>query len=148
MAYLTYLKELKKERNLSSSDIAEISNIPAATVSRILSGTTPNPTFETISAITLAMGGSLDKMVGIRSLDETPLKPQVETTLVAYADLLNEKDARIKEKEESIRQLKQELRTATKWKTALALTVFILLVAVIAFLVVDITNGHFGYFRY
>lgn len=148
MGYLTYLKELKQKRNLSSAEIAELANTPAATVSRIFSGATPNPTFDTISAITIAMGGSLDEMTGLRSPDEEAIKPRVETTLTAYADLLNEKDIRIKEKEASLRELNAELHAERKEKNKLAFALFGVLAAVVIFLIVDITNGHFGYFRY
>ncbi len=148
MGYLTYLKELKHKRNMSSAEIAELANIPSATVSRIFSGTTPNPTFDTISAIAIAMGGSLDEMIGLRSADEEPIKPRVETTLTAYADLLNEKDLRIKEKDENIKSLNAEIRVERKEKSRLAFALFGVLATVVIFLIVDITNGHFGYFRY
>ena len=148
MGYLNYLRELKQKRNLSSAAIAELSNIPAATVSRIFSGTTPNPTFETISAIAIAMGGSLDEMTGLRSKDETPVKPQVENTIIAYADMLNEKEIRIQEKEETIAVLKDDIRVERKEKYILSAVLFAVLATVIIFLIVDILNGHFGYFRY
>ena len=148
MGYLNYLRELKQTRNLSSAEIAELSKIPAATVSRILSGTTPNPTFETISAIAIALGGSLDEMTGLRSKDETPIKPQVEQTIGAYADMLSEKDARLQEKEEIIKVLKDDIRVERKEKYVLSAVLLGIIGMIVVFLVVDITNGHFGYFRY
>lgn len=148
MPYLDYFKKLKEERHLTQQQIAELSNIPLPTISRIFHGSTLNPTFETISAITIALGGSLDEMMGLKSAGETPVTPQVETTISAYADLLNEKDLRIKEKEENIKLLKEELHVERKVKNKLAIVIFMLLAAVITVLIVDIFNGHFGYFRY
>ena len=148
MQYLDYLKKLKDERHLTQAEIAELSAIPLATVSRIFNGATPNPTFETISGIAIALGGSLDEMMGLKHPDDKPAHPQVETTISAYADILNEKDLRIKEKEDYIKLLNQELHVERKEKNRLAIVIFMLLAAAITFLVVDITNGHFGYFRY
>ena len=148
MPYVSYLKELKKTRNLTVAEIAELSKIPSSTISRIFSGNTLNASFETISPIVIAMGGSLDEMVGLKSPDEEPVKPQVETTLNAYADLLNEKDMRIREKDESIKALSGDLIRERKEKNRLAVMVFALLVALVSLVIFDVANGHLGFFRY
>lgn len=148
MPYVTYLKELKKTRNLTIAEIAELSQIPSSTVSRIFSGNTMNASFETISPIVIAMGGSLDEMVGLKSPEEAPVKPQVETTITAYADLLNEKDLRIREKDESIKMLNDDLRRERKDKTRLVTLVMTLTAALVSLVIFDVANGHLGFFRY
>ena len=148
MPYVTYLKDLKKSRNLTVAEIAELSKIPASTISRIFSGNTMNASFETISPIVIAMGGSLDEMVGLKSPDEEPVKPQVETTLNAYADLLNEKDMRIREKDKTIEILTNTLTKERREKNRLAVMALILVAVLAALVAFDLANGHLGIFRY
>ena len=141
MPYLEKLKELKKERNLKNAEIATLSNIPLATVSRIFNGSTPNPTFETISSIATALGASLDEIVGLKEPNEKPIKSRIETTIASYAELLQEKDARINEKDKRIEELKKE-----KGILAFILVAFLAIFSIL--LILDIANGNFGYFRY
>lgn len=159
MAYIKYLKELKASRNLTSQEIATLSNIPLATVSRVLSGTTDNPTFDTISKMVVAMGGSIDEMIGIKIPDDVPMTPQVDHTITMYADLLNEKDKLIAEKDrrlekatktietcrETLKLERRERRRTLKIFAGFMLGLFLFL---IGFLVFDIYNGAFGYFRF
>lgn len=56
------LKKLKDESKLTTKQISEKSGIPESTISRILSGQTDNPSFDSIYAIVKAMGGSLDSV--------------------------------------------------------------------------------------
>lgn len=139
MPYVEKLKMIKKEKGLSNVEIAKISEIPLATVTRVFNGQTPNPTFETISRISIAMGTSLDEMVGLKQPEEPPITSPIETTLNSYAELLKEKDDRIKE-------LKEEREKERKEKHRLTAA----LVGVVAFILmlftIDILNGHFGYF--
>ena len=58
--WLDNLKELKKQTNLSSKQIASMTNLPERTVSRIFSGETGHPYMDTIRCIVSALGGSLD----------------------------------------------------------------------------------------
>ena len=51
------LKRMKEERKLTTKQISELSGIPESTISRILSGQTDNPSFDTICALVRAMGG-------------------------------------------------------------------------------------------
>ena len=62
-----YLKELKESCKLTTKQISNLSGVPESTISRILSGQTDNPTFDSVCAIVNAMGGSLDKLYGTRS---------------------------------------------------------------------------------
>ncbi len=58
--WLDNLKELKKEKGMSVKQIAEVTNLPERTVSRIFSGDTDNPYVDTLHRIVTALGGSLD----------------------------------------------------------------------------------------
>lgn len=141
MPYLERLKALKKERDLTNADISRISDIPLATITRIFNGNTPNPTFETFARIAIALGASLDEIAGLKQPDTPPVDAHIENTLVSYAELLKEKDERIKElKEEKAREHKEKIKL---------LTFILCFIAVIMFvLVFDMLNGHIGYIRY
>lgn len=61
------LKELKDAKGLTVQAISDKSGVPASTVSRILSGQTESPYFANITDMVVAMGGSLDDLVGIKA---------------------------------------------------------------------------------
>jgi transcriptional regulator with XRE-family HTH domain len=56
------LKDYKKKANLTIKQIAEKSNLPERTVSRIFSGDTDNPYMTTLIPIVNVLGGSLDDL--------------------------------------------------------------------------------------
>lgn len=58
--WLDNLKELKKRTGMTAKHIAELTNLPERTVSRIFSGDTDNPYMDTLHRIVVALGGSLD----------------------------------------------------------------------------------------
>jgi transcriptional regulator with XRE-family HTH domain len=58
--WLENLKELKKETGMTVKQIAEKTNLPERTVSRIFSGETDNPYVDTLHRIVTVLGSSLD----------------------------------------------------------------------------------------
>lgn len=146
MEYLEHLKALKDKTSLTYADISQISDVPLTTVTRIFSGATPNPTFDTVTRITLALGGSLDNIADIKPDNGTT--STVEKTISTYAELLKEKDERIKEKDKHIESLKTERLAERKEKHKLALFTAVFVGFVLFVLIFDMLNGHFGYFRY
>lgn len=140
MPYVEKLKMIKEDKNLTNVEIANLSNIPLATITRVFNGQTPNPTFETISRIAIGMGVSLDELCGLKQADAPPIPSPIENTLNSYSELLQEKDERIKElKEEKERERKDRHRM-----TCVLICVVGLLMALLAF---DLINGQVGYFR-
>ena len=61
--WLDNLKELKKNANMSSKQIAEKTNLPERTVKRIFSGETDNPYVDTLHRIVTVLNGSLDDIL-------------------------------------------------------------------------------------
>lgn len=140
MPYVEKLKAIRDEKKITNVEIAKISNIPLATVTRVFNGQTPNPTFETISRIAVALGISLDEIIGLKEPDEPPVVPRIETALNSYSELLQEKDERIRElKEEKERERKDRYRV-----TSVLICVVCFLLILLAF---DLINGQLGYFR-
>jgi transcriptional regulator with XRE-family HTH domain len=61
--WLDNLKELKKEKGMSSKQIADATNLPKRTVERIFSGDTDNPYVDTLHRIVSVLDGSLDDIL-------------------------------------------------------------------------------------
>ena len=140
MPHVEKLKVIRDEKKITNVEIAKISNIPLATITRVFNGQTPNPTFETISGIALALGISLDELIGLKEPDEPPVAPRIETTLNSYSELLQEKDERIRElKAEKERERKDRYKI-----TSVLICVVCFLLILLAF---DLINGQIGYFR-
>ena len=59
------LQDLKNTANLTAKEIAQRAGVSESTLSRILSGETPDPSYATVSRLVIAMGGSLDQLAGI-----------------------------------------------------------------------------------
>ena len=141
MPYLEKLKKIKESVHITNTEIARLSGVPLATITRIFNGTTPNPTFETFTQIAIALGASLDEIAGLKQTDAQPISSPIETTLNSYMELIQEKDARIKE-------LKEEKENERKEKHKLAIVLVGIITFVLVILGADILNGHFGYFKY
>ncbi len=118
------LKKMKEERKLTTKQISDLSGIPESTISRILSGQTDNPSFDTICALVRAMGGSLDELTGIRPTADAP----DPLPLVAlYEKVIDEKNRLIK----------------------VLLIACCVLIAVFIFIVLfDLVNGQIGFIQY
>jgi transcriptional regulator with XRE-family HTH domain len=58
--WLNRLKELKKEKGITTQQISAKTGLPEKTISRILSGETDNPYVDTLQRIVTALGCSLD----------------------------------------------------------------------------------------
>lgn len=128
-----YLRTLKDERKMTNHQLAELSGVPLSSVHRILSGQTDNPSFQAICDLVVALGGSLDEMVGIKS-KEPPADVGLTVKVEMLEKMLAEKDRTIANKERWIIRLVC---------IACGLVAFILIA-----IIVDRLNGSFGYWRY
>ena len=100
--WLDNLKELKKEKNLSTKQLAEKSNLPEKTVTRILAGKTANPYMDTLDRLAVALGCTIgDILAGTKVVvgDENlaQLTTQLEAT-IAERDLVIAENAILKDK--------------------------------------------------
>ena len=152
MLYVDRLKQIKAEKKLTNKDISALSNIPESTITRMFNGSTAGPSIDTFFPVAIAMGVSLDELVGLRQSDAPPLDAPIENTLVSYAELLKERDERLKEKDELIASLKEaynkELKLRRKILFAAGTVMSLLLIVVIMLIILDISVGHMGYIRY
>lgn len=137
MPYLDKLIAIRDEKQLTNVDISKIGDVPLATVTRVFNGQTPNPTFETISRIAISMGVSLDELIGLKPSDAPPVPSRIETALNSFVDIINEKDNRIKElKEEKAAERKEKHRITA---VLVGFVAFVLIV-----LAIDLFKSHVG----
>lgn len=61
--WLENLKELKKNKGMTSKQISDATGIPESTIKRIFAGDTDNPYVFTIRDIVTVLGGSLDRVL-------------------------------------------------------------------------------------
>ena len=119
-----YLKELKESCKLTTKQISSLSGVPESTISRILSGQTDNPTFDSVCAIVNAMGGSLDKLTEIHTDSHAEAASPL---LTLYEKVIAEKN----------------------WYIKVLIGICCALVAILVFLLIfDIANGWMGFVRY
>ena len=106
VAIVDKLKAQKVKCGKTSQQIARDSNLSESTVTRVLSGKTPNPTIAIVIAMWKAMDGKatelFDDTVKVDVVSEAPqvVVPQVDERLYneiinIYKDLLKVKDRRI-----------------------------------------------------
>lgn len=148
MDYLQKLRELKKEKELTNEEIAELADIPENTVARILSGGTQNPQFENVVRIVIALGGSVDQILGIADKNDEPMPSRVESVMTSYAELLKEKDKLLEEKNERIRALQADKKRHNRNMAALMIFIGVFVGVILFILLYDMLNGHMGYIRY
>ena len=99
--WLDNLKELKKQSGMSAKQIAEKTNLPERTVSRIFSGDTENPYMDTLRRIVDVLGGSLDDIfvesrVRVANTDLIALQAEYDK-LAAEASDLRDENVRLKD---------------------------------------------------
>lgn len=61
--WLENLKELKKNKKMTTKQLADATKIPESTLKRIFSGETEDPYVSTIHRIVMVLGGSLDHIL-------------------------------------------------------------------------------------
>ena len=148
MPYLEKFKQARDEKKLTNATIALLSNTSLPTVTRFFQGEGKRPSVDTAASIAAILDVSLDEVFGIGEPKQKPLDPNVEAVINAHTELLKEKDARIAEQEETIKQLRVDKVKMQKEKARLLTYTLVFAAVVLMFLLFDLMNGHFGYFRY
>ena len=128
------LKALKEKSGMTSAQIAEKSNVPESTVTRIFQGKTLNPTIITVMAMTKAMGGTAADIFD----DNVPVIPQA-TAMVKEVE---------KNHSEVVELYREIISTKNKWIATLVTILTVFTAVILGVLIFDLLNGHLGYFRY
>lgn len=96
----TGLNELKNKVKISCAEWSKLSNVPEATIRKILSGETDDPRLETVARLVVSAGGSMDDLVGIKKEEKIEANAML-TLKEAY-------ESRIADIKEHMNSLKQD----------------------------------------
>ena len=118
--WLDNLKNLKKQSGMSAKQIAEKTNLPERTVSRIFSGDTENPYMDTLRRIVDVLGGSLDDLfaeskVRVANTDLIALQAEYDKLQAEHAALQAE-NVSLKEKNVALTAELDRLRLTLEHK--------------------------------
>ena len=163
---LTYLNTLKNKGNFTFEGISNLSGVPEATVKNIFSGKTNDPRFETVSAIVISMGGSLDAVYSATKTEDVEanaiikIKETFEQRLADqkeyYERQLAEKDKhyehRLTETDKHYERLLAEaekhietIKLDKRWfRIGFVVSLFIFAMLCVA----ELLNPNLGWFRY
>lgn len=136
---VSYIKMLMERENITQVTLANLTNIPQGTMSKILNGSTDCPSYANIAAIIKALHGSLDVMAGI--VDEPDDKPVTMSERELYEKLIADKERQMRSINGILEQKQQWLRRM--WR---ALILTIVIIGII--LIIDIGIGSVGFIRY
>ena len=150
-----YLNTLKNKGNFTIETISKLSGIPEGTVKNILTGKTEDPRFETVSAIVLSMGGSLDAIYNATKKEDVEANAVItlkETYNQRIAELKQYYEHLLIEKEKHYERLIQEaekhietIKLDKKWfRLGFVISVFIFAMLCVA----ELLNPNLGWFRY
>lgn len=152
---INYLNALKNKGNFTYEGIANLSGISEATIKNIFTGKTEDPRFETVSALVIAMGGSLDAIYSatkkedfeanaVITIKET-YNQRIEELKEYYENRLAEKDRHYErlllEAEKHIETIKLDKRW---FRIGFVISVFIFAMLCVA----ELLNPNLGWFRY
>lgn len=102
--WLDNLKELKREKNISTKQLAERANLPEKTVIRVLSGRTVNPYIDTLDRLATALGCTIgDILAGTKAVvgDDSlsALQSNIDAITLERDSAIAERDLVIAEKD-------------------------------------------------
>jgi predicted transcriptional regulator len=152
---LTYLNTLKNKGNFTFEGIEKLSGVPVATIKNIFSGKTEDPRFETVSAIVVAMGGSLDAIYCATKKEDVEANAVIaikESFEQRLADQKEHYEHRLLEKDRHYERLLAEaekhietIKLDKKWfRIGFVVSIFIFAFLCIA----ELLNPNLGWFRY
>ena len=125
-----YLNALKIKADITCAEWSNLSNVPEATIRKILSGETPDPRFETIVRLVTSVGGSLDDIVGGKKQSE------IENSAVTV--LKDAYEARIEALRERLADTKKYAESLHRDKRMLAITIAVLIAIIVGTFVFDV----------
>ena len=128
-----YLNTLKAAGGFSWAEISNLSGIPEPTIRKVFSGETADPRFETIARLVIAMGGDMS--------DAMDNKKKKEIEINSTISLKESFDLRMDDLKDYIASLKRD-------KRILALTVAVLVGAIVIMFAIDIFIGTHGWIRH
>ena len=153
-AILQYCKTLQGKTKLTTADLADRTNIPQSTIENFFYGTTKNPSFPTVAAIIMALGGSVDEPLGIVP-QSRPNEPVHVSLDLEHSNLDRAHEQTLQAKDDNIETLKNQcahlIRNIKQIRHYNHLLVSLLAAENILFAMLlgaDLLSPSWGYFRY
>ena len=98
-----YIKSLKEAKKLKVKDLSEMTNIPESTINNFLSRKTENPSLSMMAKLCVAVGGSLDEMMGLKEIVEKKEEQQNSKELLSsITDVYKEQIQELKEDKKNL----------------------------------------------
>ena len=162
-----YVNKMRKDKNLSISDLATKSNVAEGTVKNVCMCIADNPSMKTIVPIMDAIDGSFDEMLHPERYKERVNNDSVVALMSAiretngehihdirthyeqhHEDIKENYEKRLADKKEINEAYKEHIKTLEKdcrhFKIALCICVCVFIVVLIA----EVMNPNLGWFRY
>ena len=142
MAVAEELRALKEKRGITVSQWSAASGVPQDTINKILSGTTRNPSYQTVCDLISALGGSVEVSLGQPAVSETRADDGIRELYEEQIEAMQKAtEAHLHTKDQQIAEL-----IRSKHILAIALTVAIIILLIV--LGCDLSNGSVGMIRY
>lgn len=162
------IKEMKLRSGMTNQQVADKSGVPIGTVNRVMADQVQNPNFETISAIVMALGGSIDEVVGHTPTVTAPAEaaepekssqpsqtvaqeqPQQKESAPDHvsSDLVRGYEMLLEERLKVIAAKNQLLEEKNQWIKRLFILCCILVAMIIGVLLFDVVNPDLGFFQH
>lgn len=139
------MKHQKDARHETNQSVADNTGIPISNIAKFFSGTLANPSVYYVAAICIFLGLSLDKLLGIApATDESKDKARI-AELEMQLDHANRELELVKHHSKYLEAGIVERKENFNSLTSLCA---VLIIPLIIYLIIDITNKNFGFFRY
>ena len=146
-----YIRSLQKARGFTSQEISNLSKVPKSTIDKILSGLTADPLFSTIAAIVIAMGGSLDEMMGLpprqselKSAEATAYEKEISRLRQRLEDRDQAHEKEMNRLVDAHKNATEHLKDNLKWQRIMIL----LLLAFLLYIFIDASNAGWGALKF
>lgn len=138
------LNELKAKGNYSWQTLSDLTGIPVATIRKTFSGETASPSFDVVSKLVTAMGGTLSDLEEHSESQSVMISEEDEDMQAMMEQMKALYEARIADLWRMIDKFAAERKTLF----VTMITIVACLVAFIVYLFVDGMHGNWGFFQY
>lgn len=145
---IEYLDACAREKGVDSSAmLSDLSGVDQATISRIRTGKSKNPSIYAMLDLFDSVDASIDAAFGLRSADELAERCELTHKLEIAESELESKERLLTNREEQVHILRQELARHRKIILIQAIVLAVLLALILAVLIYDKLNPNVGWFR-